>query len=132
MIIEPLCDHSSDIPILTEWYRLKWEPYYGAGGPGNAESDLVSRCNRDKIPYGFVAIHNDRLVGTAALDVDVSTNLTPSVVGLLVGPEYRHRGIATALLEAAVDRAPIRIPTALREYSRAALTAATTGLGRDG
>ena len=105
MVIESLCDHAWAIPTLAKWYRSEWEPYYGVDGPGEAEADLVSRCNRDAIPYGLVAIENHRVVGTVALDVDVTTNLTPSVVGLLVGSEYRRRGIATALLQATEDRA---------------------------
>ena len=103
MIIEPLSDHMGVIPTLTEWYQSEWEPYYGIDGPGDARADLVSRCNRDEIPAALVAIENKRVFGTAALDLDVTTDLTPSVVGLLVGPEYRRRGIATALLKATED-----------------------------
>ena len=43
--------------------------------------------------------------GTAALDLDPATNLTPSVVGLLVRRNRRRRGIATALLECAEGHA---------------------------
>ena len=100
MTIEPLSEHQWVIPTLVKWYRSEWEPYYGSEGPGNAKADLVSRCNRNAIPYGLVAIEKDHVVATAALDIDVTTNLTPSVVGLLVGPEYRRRGVATALLRA--------------------------------
>ena len=105
MIIESLSDHEWVMPTLAEWYRSEWEPYYGPDGPGNAQADLVSRCNRGGLPYGLVAIENNRVIGTVALDRDVSTNLTPSVVGLLVGSEYRRRGIATALIKAMEDHA---------------------------
>ena len=60
---------------------------------------------RLKIPAALVAIENKRVFGTAALDLDITTDLTPSVVGLLVGPEYRRRGIATELLKATEDLA---------------------------
>lgn len=103
MIIGSLSDHRWVIPTLAMWYESEWEPYYGVNGPGDAQADLVSRCNRDAIPYGLVAIENDRVVATAALDLDVTTNLMPSVVGLFVGPEFRRRGIATAMLAAAED-----------------------------
>ena len=39
--------------------------------------------------------------GVAALDRDATTGLTPSVVGLLVEPSQRGRGIATDLIESA-------------------------------
>jgi len=100
MIIELISDHLEVIPTLTEWYQSEWEPYYGKDGPGDARADLESRCNREEIPAGLVAIEDNQVLGTAALDLDVTTNLTPSVVGLLVEPAYRRRGIATALLKA--------------------------------
>ena len=106
MMIELSSDRLEVIPTLTKWYQFEWEPYYGKDGPGNARVDLESRCNRDELPVGLVAIEDNQVLGTAALDLDVTTNLTPSVVGLLVGPAYRRRGIATALIKAAEDLAP--------------------------
>ncbi len=101
MNIELLADHSESIPMLADWYISEWEPYYGVNGPGNARADLESRRNRDEIPIGFVAAEGGEIYGIAALDLDEATGLTPSVVGLLVGPSQRGRGIATALLESA-------------------------------
>ena len=103
MNIQLLADYAEVIPTLTDWYLSDWEPYYGLNGPGDARANLESRCNRDELPIGLVAIEDNQVLGTAALDLDVATNLTPSVVGLLVGPAYRHQGIATALLEATED-----------------------------
>ncbi len=104
-MIELISDHLEVIPTLTDWYQSEWEPYYGKDGPGDARADLESRCNRDELPIGLVAIENNQVLGTAALDLDVTTDLTPSVVGLLVAPAYRHQGIATALLNAAEELA---------------------------
>jgi len=101
MDIELLADHAESIPLLAEWYVSEWEPYYGPNGPGDARVDLESRCNRDEIPVGLVAIEDGVICGTAALDLDAATGLTPSVVGLLVARPQRGRGIATALLESA-------------------------------
>ena len=105
MLIGKLSDHREVIPTLVEWFLSEWEPYYGADGPGDARADLESRCNRDAIPVGLVAIESDEVLGTVALDLDVSTNLTPSVVGLVVGQPFRRRGVATALLRAVEDLA---------------------------
>ncbi len=105
MMIELIADHLEVLPTLTEWYQSEWEPYYGKDGPGDARTDLESRCNHAELPIGLVAIEDNQVLGTAALDLDVTTNLTPSVVGLLVDPAYRRRGIATALLNAAEDLA---------------------------
>jgi GNAT superfamily N-acetyltransferase len=105
MKINLLADHKKVLPILTDWYLSEWEPYYGVDGPGDAKADLESRCNYKEIPLGLVAIEGDQVLGTVALDLDAATNLTPSVVGLLVGRAYRRRGIAAALLKSAEDLA---------------------------
>ncbi len=101
MEIGLLADHPGAIATLADWYVLEWEPYYGVDGPGDARADLKSRCNRQKAPIGLVAMEGDRVCGTIALDVDVTTKLAPSVVGLLVGNQYRRRGIAAKLLRSA-------------------------------
>ncbi len=121
MKIEMLADHQEFIPKLAEWYLCEWEPYYGQHGPGDARADLESRCNRDKLPVGLVVIDGDQVLGTAALDLDVTTNLTPSVVGLLVGSDVRNRGVATALIKATEELA--------RELGRSRIHVSTTVLG---
>ena len=101
MEIKLLADHPHCIPTLAEWYALEWEPYYGEDGPGDARADLESRRNRDEIPIGLVAIENGEICGTAALDLDATTGHTPAVVGLLVAPSQRGRGIAREFIESA-------------------------------
>ena len=76
MVIELISDHLEVIPTLTEWYQSEWQPYYGEDGPGDARADLESRCNRKELPIGLVAIEHNQVLGTAALDLDVTTNLT--------------------------------------------------------
>ncbi len=101
MKISLLADHREALPILTDWYRSEWEPYYGVNGPGNAQADLESRCNYEKIPIGLVAIEDDQVCGTIALGWDAATNLTPSIIGLLIGRAHRRKGIGTALIKSA-------------------------------
>jgi GNAT superfamily N-acetyltransferase len=101
MRVALLADHTGAIDTLAAWYEHEWGPYYGAQGPGDAAADLASRCNRDRLPVGLVAMDDDRLVGTAALGRDAASGLMPAVVGLLVLPEFRRQGVAGALLDAA-------------------------------
>jgi len=96
--VELLADHADCIDVLADWFEREWEPYYGKQGPGDARAELASRCNRDRLPIGLVAMHDDRVVGTAALDRDATSGLSPSVVGLLVAPDYRRSGVASTLL----------------------------------
>ena len=105
MKIELLADHTEAIATLASWYLFEWEPFYGVDGPRDAQTDLESRCNRRIIPIGLVATQGGRIYGTVALDVDATTQLTPAVVGLLVGNEYRGKGVATTLLKSAEDLA---------------------------
>lgn len=101
MQIALLADHAHAIDELANRFETEWAPYYGENGAGDACADLRSRCNRDRLPLGLVAIEDDRILGTAALDRDATTGLTPSVVGLLVAPGSRRQGIAAALVETA-------------------------------
>ena len=105
MNITLLGDHIDVLPTLADWYREEWAPYYGVDGPGDALADLESRCNKDALPVGLVAIEHNQVQGVAALDLDPATNLTPSVVGLLVGVKYRGQGVAARLLESATNLA---------------------------
>jgi len=109
MNIGLLADHTEAIATLAEWYLSEWEPYYGVHGPGDAWADLTSRCNREKIPIGLVAIEGDRVYGTIALDLDVTTNLTPSVVGLLVLKQARITCLANQTTFVP-DSAALRLP----------------------
>lgn len=101
LTIELLADHEAFIDELATWYEAEWAPYYGNSGPGDARADLLARCNRDRLPIGLVAIEDDRILGTAALDRDVTSGLTPAVIGLLVTPDARGQGVAAALIETA-------------------------------
>jgi GNAT superfamily N-acetyltransferase len=86
--VELLADHAGCVDVLADWFAQEWAPYYGPGGAGDARADLA-------------AIRDGRVLGTAALDRDTATGPTPSVVGLLVAPDCRGRGVASALLESA-------------------------------
>ena len=101
MHIALLADHAGHIDDLAARFEAEWAPYYGDAGPGDARRDLASRCNRDRLPIGIVAIDRNRVVGSVALDRDAATGLTPSIVGLLVVPEARRQGIAGSLIDSA-------------------------------
>jgi N-acetylglutamate synthase-like GNAT family acetyltransferase len=63
--------------------------------------------NRDKLPIAWIAHANGQLLGTAALrvhDLEGREDLTPWLAGVFVGPQFRRRGIGTALC-ATVEKA---------------------------
>lgn len=106
--VELLADHPEALPILKEWFEQEWAPYYGPDGPGDASKDLRDSCNRDALPIAMVAISGDKVCGTAALkaqSVSTHKHLTPWLAALLVGPEFRRRGIAERLIAAVEEKA---------------------------
>lgn len=106
--IELLADHPEAIPMLQAWFEQEWEPYYGPDGPGNAQEDLWTSCNRDKLPITLIAVYEGEVCGTAALKVEsVSTHkhLTPWLAALLVSPAFRRRGIGEQLIAAIEEKA---------------------------
>lgn len=108
--IKLLADHPEVIPILRVWFEREWAAYYGPEGPGDAERDLHESCSRSKLPVAFVALIAGEVCGTAALkkeSITTHTHLTPWLAALLVGAEYRRRGIAEQLI-AAVEEAARR------------------------
>lgn len=101
--IAPLADMPELIPILAEMFVAEWVPYYGANGPGNAEADLTACLNRVELPIAFVARTADgTVIGTAALkneSVSSHSHLGPWLAALVVAPEHRGQGVASALAE---------------------------------
>ena len=99
--IELLDDHPDALPMLKDLFESEWEPYYGAEGPGDAETDLKNSANRTKLPIALIALVDGNVCGTAALKMESVTSYPdyfPWLAGLLVAPEYRRQGIGEQLI----------------------------------
>jgi len=92
------------VPTLVEWFITEWEPWYGSNGNGDAEADLAECCDRDALPLCLVATDSSgTLLGSVALrenSVGSELGYGPWLAGLLVGPAYRGRGVASELIAA--------------------------------
>ncbi|MGI9384844.1 MAG: GNAT family N-acetyltransferase [Methyloligellaceae bacterium] len=110
--IVPLAETPESLPVLVRWFIEEWAPYYGTGGPGDAERDLTECCNRDTLPIALVALDADGYaVGTAALkreSVGGDPGQTPWLAAFLVGVAHRGQGIGT-LLVAAIEKEARRL-----------------------
>jgi N-acetylglutamate synthase-like GNAT family acetyltransferase len=101
--IECLADHLEVLPTLKGWFEAEWESYYGPGGPGDAQTDLLAYTNRSQLPVGVVAFLDNELCGVAALKAEsiaTHSHLAPWASAGLVSPVYRRRGIGAELVRA--------------------------------
>lgn len=88
---------------LAGLMRVAWPDWYGPGGPGRAEADLVDRSRDAGLPWGVAALEDGIPVGTAALAATshgAEPDEGPWLVGLVVAPARRGLGLGSALVAA--------------------------------
>lgn len=98
-----LAGHPEALTSLADWFRGEWPGWYGPGGAGCAEEDLLGYAHEGSLPVGFVAFHNGTLCGVAALKAESlpsHSHLTPWAAAGLVAPPLRGQGIGAVLLSA--------------------------------
>ena len=101
--ISHLADHPEAIPVVRKWFEVEWAAYYGPGGPGDAERDLLAYSRRGQLPVGLIAFYDEQLCGIAALtahSIRTHPHLSPWAAAGLVRPPFRGRGVGSALLRA--------------------------------
>lgn len=106
--LEPLADHLDIVPTIAAWHHAEW-------GHLNPEFSLEARADRLRkrgtrsgIPTAVIALIGDEVAGSASLveaDMDSHPELTPWLASVFVAPEFRGRGIASALVGVIEDRA---------------------------
>ena len=104
--IDYLAAHPEALPILVRLFRSEWPDYYGVGGPGDAQQDLLSYSNRDELPIGLVAFVGADPCGVAALKAEsIATHrhLAPWIGAGMVAPSFRRHGIGARLASALED-----------------------------
>jgi GNAT superfamily N-acetyltransferase len=129
MRIEFLADRSEFVPELARYHYEEWGPMR----PGETLDDRIARltgtCNRSGIPLAVVATDGARLCGSAILvesDMDSRPQWRPWLAGVFVVPEFRGRGIGTALVEditarvraTGLDKYYLYTPSAADFYAR--------------
>jgi predicted N-acetyltransferase YhbS len=110
MQIDYLADHLELAPLLAAWHHREWADLLPGWSLEQAEADLRAHTNRRCIPTTFVALEQDRPLGSASLlvsDLDGWEHLSPWVASVYVVPERRGRGVGRRL----VDRATLEART---------------------
>lgn len=105
-----LAEHPDLVEQLAQLSWAEWQPIYLDRGQtfADAVKNYRERTNTDCLPLTLVALHNNELVGTVSLkfhDLDTRPNLDPWLGALLVLPQWREQGIATMLMQRAVETA---------------------------
>jgi GNAT superfamily N-acetyltransferase len=103
--IEYLADHAGAIPTLAQWHHDQWQTITPHLTVADRIAGFRSRMRRLDVPTGFVAVLDDVVAGMACLvahDMEERPELTPWLATVLVGPDYRGRGIGSALSERVV------------------------------
>ena len=109
--ISYLVDHPEYIPQLAQWLFEQWGSILGEETPAARLKKLNTHLNRVALPIAWVAHANGQVLGTAALrihDLEDREDLTPWLGGVLVGPQFRRRGIGEMLCAAVEERARSR------------------------
>lgn len=103
--IEYLADHAGAIPTLAQWHHDQWHTITPHLTVADRIAGFRSRMRRLDVPTGFVAVLDEVVVGMACLvahDMETRPELTPWLATVLVAPDYRGRGIGSALSERVV------------------------------
>lgn len=108
MHISYLAEHPHLIPTLAGWHHAEWAHL----NPGDTVEARISRMQRllakEQVPTAFVALEGETLLGSASLidnDMDTRKDLWPWLASVYVAPEYRDRGVGSALVQRVVDEA---------------------------
>jgi GNAT superfamily N-acetyltransferase len=99
--IELLADHPEFLPPLAGWHHAEWA-YLRPGETLEARIlRLQAACqNREQPPVVFIALVGAQLAGSAMIlphDMDTRPDLSPWLGGVFTAPEFRGRGIGSAL-----------------------------------
>jgi N-acetylglutamate synthase-like GNAT family acetyltransferase len=108
MKISFLADHPEFIETLAPLVAEHWRPILTQETMASRAAKFQTHLNYATLPIAWVAHSGSQVFGTAALrvhDLPDRDNLTPWLGGVYVVPEFRNRGVGTALCSAVEQQA---------------------------
>lgn len=100
--IKLLADCPYCVPELARlWFSEIGERWIPNANVEKAKQKYIEHMNSDELPLTFVAIDKHQPIGMASLRANdgIRDDLTPWLGSVIVKPDYRQQGIATALIE---------------------------------
>jgi GNAT superfamily N-acetyltransferase len=103
--VELLADHPGLVDLVVGWHWREWSHGHADASLDDWRARLVTRSNRDRVPFTLVAFVDSVLVGCLSVcDDDLDARYAdhgPWLSGMLVIGEARDQGIGRALVHEA-------------------------------
>jgi N-acetylglutamate synthase-like GNAT family acetyltransferase len=103
-----LADYPQFVPTLAQWHYDTFGPLNPASSLEKHLTFLRRSLTKRAIPTTLIALSGDELVGSASLaqsDLHDLVSFTPWLSAVYIAPEYRRRGIGSALVQRMVEEA---------------------------
>ena len=108
MNIVPLADHMTYVDEIAQLHQAEWAHMDRSLTLEHRKAALREVTDREGIPSIYIAIDNNKFIGTAAVvekDLDTHLELGPWISAVYVKENWRTQGIATKLVKRCEDQA---------------------------
>ena len=99
--LQRLLPGSPHLSSVARWQHEQWGSLYPETSYSAWQKELRGLCGAQGVPSVFLALEEERPIGTASLvedDMEVRRELTPWLASVFVLPEWRGKGIASQLV----------------------------------
>lgn len=96
------------LPTLAQWHHQQWSYLNPGQSLQQRREKMQAYLQASVVPSTLVATDNDKLLGSASLvvnDMDNHPEWMPWLASVFVLPEFRGRGLGSALVEAVMKLA---------------------------
>lgn len=108
MRIKPLCECPQHLETIARWWQDEWGHYNPTRSLDDRKQSLQLYLSEEsQLPTVWLAVEDDQLLGTAALDIDdlpsVKHGFSPWLASVFVAPQFRQQGIGRMLVEHVIN-----------------------------
>ncbi len=103
-----LSDYPSALPAIAKWYFDEWGYLKPGSSAATIEKELEPYLSKAELPLAITAIDKGEIVGAAQLkfrELDIYPQYEHWLGGVFVVPNYRAKGVASALVKEIIKEA---------------------------